>query len=52
MPMQENIPLFLEKYKNSTPAQQLVQRELDEIDYYRKYKSYYGYVFYIGMKNK
>ena len=26
-PMQENIPLFLEKY-------------------------YYGYVFYIGMKNK
>ena len=51
-PMQENIPLFLEKYKNSTPAQQLVQRELDEIDYYRKYKSYYGYVFYIGMKNK
>ena len=51
-PMQENIPLFLEKYKNSKPAQQLVQRELDEIDYYRKYKSYYGYVFYIGMKNE
>ena len=51
-PMQENIPLFLEKYKNNIPAQQLVQRELDEIDYYQKYKSYYGYVFYIGMKNK
>ena len=49
-PMQENIPLFLEKYKNSTPAQQLVQRELDEIDYYRKTKVTTAMSFISGWK--
>lgn len=44
---QEN---FLKKYSGDKFVEEFVQSERHEADLYRKYKSYYGYVFYIGKK--
>ncbi len=41
---------FLEKYPNNEMAIHLVKNERHEAVLYRKYKDYYGYVFYIGKK--
>ena len=41
---------FLKKYSGNQTAEELVANERREGLLYRKYKSYYGYVFYIGKK--
>ena len=41
---------FLKKYAGNQAAEELVANELHEALLYGKYKSYYGYVFYIGQK--
>jgi len=49
-PMQERIPDFLAKHKNSQPVRELMEAEKEEIRIYEKYKEYYSYVFYIAQK--
>jgi len=46
-PIQE---AFLEKYKGKKAAEDLVAFQKHEAEIYRKYKAWYGYVFYIGRK--
>ncbi len=41
---------FLEKYPGDKIAEDLVINQRHEAELYRKYKQYYGYVFYIGKK--
>ncbi len=42
--------IFLKKYPDNETALQLITSERHDADLYRKYKAYYGYVFYIGRK--
>lgn len=51
-PMRKHAESFLQKYGYSKVARDFAKRELDESRIYEQYKSYYGYVFYIGIKNK
>ncbi len=41
---------FLRKYEGNKAAAELIAAERYEVALYRKYKTYYGYVFYIGKK--
>jgi len=41
---------FLKKYNGNKAAEELIKSERYEVELYRKYKAYYGYVFYIGKK--
>lgn len=41
---------FLKKHSGNKTAVDLVANERHEAELYRKYKDYYGYVFYIGRK--
>ena len=41
---------YLERYKGNKAAEDLVAFQKYEAELYRKYKEYYGYVFYIGRK--
>ena len=41
---------FLETYKGNATAKLFVANERHEAELYRKFKEYYGYVFYIGKK--
>jgi len=41
---------FLKKYAGNTTAEELIANERQEAELYRRYKAYYGYVFYIGKK--
>lgn len=41
---------FLKKYAGNQSAEELVYSVRDEAQLYARYKSYYGYVFYIGKK--
>ncbi|HAX92660.1 MAG TPA: SAM-dependent methyltransferase [Bacteroidales bacterium] len=41
---------FLNKYKGNKAAEDLVAFQKHEAQIYKKYKAYYGYVFYIGRK--
>ncbi|MFP4025942.1 MAG: class I SAM-dependent methyltransferase [Thiohalospira sp.] len=41
---------FLEKYRGNQSAEEFIASERHEAQLYLKYKAYYGYVFYIGMK--
>lgn len=50
-PILENIGPFLQKHNYSEEAKELVNHLKEEIVLYEKYKSYYGYVFYIGRKS-
>ncbi len=42
--------IFLKKYEGNKTAEDLVRSQRHEAELYRKYKEYYGYVFYIGKK--
>jgi len=42
--------LFSEKYKGNKTAEELIVNQQHEALLYSKYKEFYGYVFYIGMK--
>lgn len=41
---------FLEKHAGSRAAEAFVAGQRHEMEMYRKYKAFYGYVFYIGRK--
>ena len=41
---------FLQKYADNKTAEDFIASERYEQELYRKYKAYYGYVFYIGKK--
>ena len=41
---------FLKKYSGNKSAEELIRSERYEVELYRKYKAYYGYVFYIGKR--
>lgn len=41
---------FLKKHAGNAAAEEMIANERHEAELYRKYKSYYGYVFYIGRK--
>lgn len=49
-PMPPVMEKFLEKYNYNETAKQFVKLQKKEIELYKKYKDYYGYVFYIGKK--
>ena len=44
------IPLLKSRYRNDAEALQVLDVEEAEMNLYRKYSSYYGYVFYIGRR--
>jgi SAM-dependent methyltransferase len=50
VPQVEAQEIFLKKYAGNETAEGLVANERREAELYRKYKAYYGYVFYIGKK--
>ena len=41
---------FLQKYAGNKTAEEFIRNQRHEAELYRKYKHYYGYVFYIGKK--
>ncbi|MDR2981675.1 MAG: class I SAM-dependent methyltransferase [Puniceicoccales bacterium] len=47
IPVQE---AFLEKYTGNKAAEKFIAFQRHEAELYKKYKAYYGYVFYIGKK--
>jgi ubiquinone/menaquinone biosynthesis C-methylase UbiE len=50
IPIEEKLPGFREKYKGNPEALAMADLHEMEIDMYRKYSDFYGYVFYM-MKN-
>ncbi|WP_281612834.1 class I SAM-dependent methyltransferase [Flammeovirga sp. SubArs3] len=50
-PIEKSFPDFLERHHHSELAQQIVKGNQDEIDFYKKYKEYYTYGFYIAQKD-
>lgn len=50
-PMEERFSRFLEQHNNSRMAEEIVKECKSEIEFYRKYKNYYSYGFYIARKN-
>jgi len=50
LPLEKRIAILRKKYKDDVKAQEVLEEEQQEIDLYRKYSKYYGYVFYIMQK--
>lgn len=48
-PIEKRVLRMKEKYKNNSCALEVIETEIREIDLYRKYSDYYGYVFFIGQ---
>lgn len=48
-PMAARIELLREKYPNNPEAQAILDLEYAEIELYRQYSDWYGYVFYVGQ---
>jgi len=51
IPLEKNINKFCEKYDDTPEAINLAKMEQIEIEMYRKYADYYGYVFFVMKKN-
>lgn len=51
-PMEEQFSTFLERHNNSVLAKNVVKEHQNEIEFYRKYKDYHSYGFYIARKNR
>lgn len=49
-PQEKVQELFLEKYPENETAKAFIENERHEAALYNQYRSYYGYVFYIGKK--
>jgi ubiquinone/menaquinone biosynthesis C-methylase UbiE len=49
-PQVEAQEAFLKKYAGNKTAEDLVDNQRQEADLYSRYKTFYGYVFYIGRK--
>ena len=50
-PIEKKLPKLFEEHGQDAEAFRVLEAEKKEIDLYRKYSSYYGYVFYIVRKN-
>jgi len=48
-PMAARIELLREKYRHNPAAQAVLDAEYAEIDLYRQFSAWYGYVFYLGQ---
>ncbi|MGD9078224.1 MAG: class I SAM-dependent methyltransferase, partial [Desulfobacterales bacterium] len=47
--IEKRVMLMKEKYKNNSNALEVLETEMREIDLYRKYSDYYGYVFFVAQ---
>lgn len=47
--IEKRVILMKEKYKNNSCALDVLETEMREIDLYRSYSDYYGYVFFIAQ---
>jgi hypothetical protein len=47
-PLEKGFEDFLERNGHDPLAMQLIEAEKQEINLYRKFKDYYGYVFYVA----
>jgi ubiquinone/menaquinone biosynthesis C-methylase UbiE len=47
--IEKRVKLMKETYKNNSAALEVLETETQEIDLYRKYSKYYGYVFFIAQ---
>lgn len=48
IPLEKKVAVLREKYSDNKEALQLIEESQKEIDIYRKYSDFYGYVFYVG----
>ena len=48
-PIEKRVMLMKEKYKNNSNALDVLEAEIQEIDLYRRYSDYYGYVFFVAQ---
>ena len=51
-PLQDRIEMLRQKYADQPDFQKRLDEELEEIEIYRKYNQWYGYVFYIIQNKK
>ncbi|WGV23419.1 class I SAM-dependent methyltransferase [Halotia branconii] len=49
-PLEERLQVLKKHYQNDAEALEVVNMEQLEIDLYRKYSEYYGYIFYVVQK--
>ena len=47
--IEKRVMRMKEKYKNNSTALEVLETEMREIDLYRRYSDYYGYVFFIAQ---
>jgi ubiquinone/menaquinone biosynthesis C-methylase UbiE len=47
--IEKRVMLMREKYKNNSCALEVLEAEMREIDLYRRYSDYYGYVFFVAQ---
>jgi ubiquinone/menaquinone biosynthesis C-methylase UbiE len=50
VPIQQKLPALQKKFSNDPEALEVLTNEEHEIELYRRYSAYYGYVFYIAQK--
>jgi SAM-dependent methyltransferase len=50
MPIEKKLPRLLEEHQGNPGALAVIETEKKEIDLYRNYSSYYGYVFYVARR--
>ena len=48
-PIEKRVAMLKKKYKGNSAALEMLMMESQEIEIYRLYAEYYGYVFYIGQ---
>ena len=46
----QHLSAFMEKFGDNEVARVIVERDIQEADFYKKYKDYYSYGFYIAQK--
>ncbi|MGD9346874.1 MAG: methyltransferase domain-containing protein [Candidatus Aminicenantes bacterium] len=49
-PLERRLDLLRAKYKDDSEALKIIESDQEEIDLYRKYSEWYGYVFYVMQK--
>lgn len=52
LPLEESFTSFLEDNNHSEQARKVIQDYSQEMDFYKKYKEYYTYGFFIARKNE
>lgn len=49
LPIEEKLSILRKKYKGNAEAIHVLELEQEEIDMYKKFSDYYGYVFYVML---